>query len=58
MAAGAGRRRPGGAGLEGGGRGEVQADARPSCGELEAVLEAGPAACGYEDQCWTLAADR
>ena len=24
-------------------------------GELEAVLDAGPAACGYEDQCWTLA---
>jgi transposase len=24
-------------------------------GELEAVLEAGPAACGYADQCWTLA---
>ncbi len=23
--------------------------------ELEAVLEAGPAACGYADQCWTLA---
>jgi transposase len=23
--------------------------------ELEAVLEEGPAACGYEDQCWTLA---
>jgi putative transposase len=23
--------------------------------ELEAVLDAGPAACGYEDQCWTLA---
>jgi transposase len=22
---------------------------------LEAVLGAGPAACGYEDQCWTLA---
>jgi transposase len=22
---------------------------------LEAVLDAGPAACGYEDQCWTLA---
>src|SRR6201986_4539968 len=20
--------------------------------ELEAVLDAGPAACGYEDQCW------
>ena len=28
--------------------------------ELEAVLGAGPAACGYADQCWTLAriADR
>ncbi len=24
-------------------------------GELEAVLDAGPAACGYLDQCWTLA---
>src|SRR6266487_405990 len=24
-------------------------------GELEAVLEAGPAAWGWEDQCWTLA---
>ena len=23
--------------------------------ELESVLEAGPAACGYADQCWTLA---
>jgi transposase len=23
--------------------------------ELEAVLEVGPAACGYSDQCWTLA---
>ena len=23
--------------------------------ELDAVLEAGPAACGYADQCWTLA---
>src|SRR5271167_3505046 len=23
--------------------------------ELEAVLDAGPAACGHEDQCWTLA---
>ena len=23
--------------------------------ELEAVLDDGPAACGYEDQCWTLA---
>ena len=23
--------------------------------ELEAVLEEGPASCGYEDQCWTLA---
>ncbi len=24
-------------------------------GELAAVLDAGPAACGYADQCWTLA---
>ena len=24
-------------------------------GELEAVLDASPAACGYADQCWTLA---
>src|ERR1700746_1680356 len=24
-------------------------------GELEAVLDAGPAAAGYADQCWTLA---
>jgi transposase len=23
--------------------------------ELEEVLDAGPAACGYADQCWTLA---
>src|ERR1700741_2197883 len=23
--------------------------------ELEQVLDAGPAACGYVDQCWTLA---
>jgi transposase len=23
--------------------------------ELEAVLDAGPAGCGYADQCWTLA---
>jgi transposase len=23
--------------------------------ELEAVLDAGPEACGFEDQCWTLA---
>src|ERR1700689_1967881 len=23
--------------------------------ELETVLDEGPAACGYEDQCWTLA---
>ena len=26
--------------------------------ELEAVLEEGPAAAGYADQCWTLARDR
>src|SRR5438132_10073311 len=25
--------------------------------ELEAVLDAGPAAAGYADQCWTLARD-
>ena len=24
-------------------------------GELEAVLDDGPVACGYADQCWTLA---
>jgi len=28
---------------------------RGQLAELEAVLDAGPAACGYEDQCWTLA---
>jgi hypothetical protein len=33
----------------------VQADGGAVRGELESVLEAGPAACGYEDQCWTLA---
>src|SRR5215471_12907323 len=25
----------------------------PQVAELEAVLDAGPAACGYADQCWT-----
>jgi transposase len=28
---------------------------RAQLGELEAVLDAGPAAWGWEDQCWTLA---
>jgi len=27
---------------------------RPQVAELEALLDAGPAACGYADQCWTL----
>ncbi len=38
------------------GAGGAQCKLAPSqLGELEAVLDAGPAACGYEDQCWTLA---
>jgi transposase len=28
---------------------------RAQLDELESVLDAGPAACGYADQCWTLA---
>ena len=28
---------------------------RAQVAELETVLDAGPAACGYVDQCWTLA---
>ena len=54
LAAGPGGRRAGGAGLQRAGRGEVQARAA-EVRELEAVLDAGPAACGYADQCWTLA---
>jgi transposase len=38
------------------GAGGVQCKLSPAqLGELEAVLDAGPAACGYLDQCWTLA---
>ena len=52
--AGPGRRRPGSAGLQGAGGAKCKltpAEVR----ELEAVLDAGPAAAGYADQCWTLA---
>src|SRR6266700_2532312 len=62
-------RRPGrdGAGPPGAGAGGRDALASKGAGgakckltpaqvaELEAVLDAGPAACGYADQCWTLA---
>lgn len=54
MAAGAGFRRPGGAGLQGRGRGEVQA-VPGAAGRAGRGAGAGPAACGYDDQCWTLA---
>jgi transposase len=71
VAAGAGGRRPDGAGVQGRGR-RWRPGARPALAsrgaagarckltaaqvaELEEVLDAGPAACGYEDQCWTLA---
>jgi transposase len=38
------------------GAGGVQCKLAPAqLGELEAVLDAGPAAAGYVDQCWTLA---
>ena len=38
------------------GAGGAQCKLTPAqVGELEAVLDAGPAACGYADQCWTLA---
>jgi transposase len=38
------------------GAGGAQCKLTPAqLGELEAVLDAGPAACGYLDQCWTLA---
>jgi hypothetical protein len=54
VAAGPGCGRPGGAGLQGGGRRPVQTEP-DQVRELEAVLDAGPAAAGYADQCWTLA---
>jgi transposase len=45
----------GGSGVPGRGRGECRL-AAGQLRELEAVLEAGPAASGWaEDQCWTLA---
>jgi transposase len=38
------------------GAGGAQCKLTPAqLGELEAVLDGGPAACGYLDQCWTLA---
>ena len=37
------------------GAGGARCKLGPGSAELEAVLDAGPAACGYEDQCWTLA---
>src|ERR1700736_26868 len=38
------------------GAGGVQCKLSPAqLGELEEVLDAGPAACGFADQCWTLA---
>jgi Winged helix-turn helix len=54
-AAGPGCWWPGGAGVEG--PGGARCKLSPvQLRELQAVLEAGPAACGWdEDQCWTLA---
>ena len=55
MAAGAGRRGPGGAGVQGTGRRPCKLTPA-QLRELEAVLDAGPAVWGWdEDQCWTLA---
>jgi hypothetical protein len=54
VAAGAGGRREAGAGLQGRRRGPLQANP-VQIAELEAVLDAGPAARGWQDQCWTLA---
>ena len=59
-----GCRRTGGAGLAAGGRaalaskgaGGARCKLTPAqVGEMKAVLDAGSAACGYADQCWTLA---
>jgi transposase len=36
-------------------KGAGGAKCKLSLAQLETALEAGPAACGYEDQCWTLA---
>ena len=46
--------RPGGAGHEGRGRSPVQAP-RPRSLSWRKSWTPGPAACGYADQCWTLA---
>ena len=55
VAAGAGRRWPGGAGLKGRGRGTCKLTPA-QLRELQTVLDAGPAVWGWdEDQCWTLA---
>src|SRR5512135_3725678 len=53
VAAGAGRRRPPGAGVPGpgGARGQLSP---AHLDELWALLDAGPVAWGGEDQCWTL----
>ena len=46
----------GGAALASRGAGGAQCKLTPAqLGELEAVLDTGPAVCGYADQCWTLA---
>ena len=54
VAAGAGCWWPGGAGFKGAGGARCKLT-RAQLDELAAVLEAGPAAQGWEDQCWTLA---
>ena len=57
MAAGAGGGRPGRAASKG--AGGAQCKLSPAqVAELEAVLDAGPAAAGYADQCWTSGAGR
>ena len=51
---GAGHRREAGAGLQRRGRGPCK-PTPAQLRELEAVLDAGPAAWEWQDQCWTLA---
>jgi Winged helix-turn helix len=53
VAAGAGRRWPAGTGLEGPGRGCCRLSPA-QLDELQALLDAGPTAWGWEDQRWTL----
>jgi transposase len=50
----AGRRRPPGAGVQGPGGARCRLSPA-QLAELQALLEAGPAAWGWTDQCWTLA---